>query len=184
VKILSGLYRPTSGKIMFDNVPIDDTNREWYRQHFSVVFADAFLFDRLFGWERSGLAGRAEAYLARLRLERVVKIQETGMFSTTALSHGQRKRLALLVAYLENRPIYIFDELAADQEPEFKRTFYLKLLPELKAEGKTVLVVTHDAFEGIADRVLRLDSGHLTDWQASDAPELAVRFAETATPAK
>jgi putative ATP-binding cassette transporter len=184
VKILCALYRPTSGKIIFGGIAIDDTNREWYRQHFSVVFADAFLFDRLFAFAHAGLSDQVEAILARLRLNRIVKVNASGVFSTTALSHGQRKRLALLVAFLENRPIYIFDELAADQDPEFKKTFYLELLPQLKEEGKTVLVVTHDWFHGIADRVLRLDGGQLTDWRPPDNREVAHQFPEVTIPVK
>src|SRR6185436_1599399 len=80
--------------------------------------------------------------------------------STTALSQGQRKRLALLTAYLENRPFYLFDEWASDQDPLFKDIFYRQLLPELKARGKTVLVITHDdRYFHLADRIIKLDYG-------------------------
>jgi putative ATP-binding cassette transporter len=83
-----------------------------------------------------------------------------GAFSTRSLSTGQRKRLALVVAYLEDRPLYLFDEWAADQDPAFKAVFYEQLLPELRARGKTVIVVTHDdRYFSIADRVLKLENG-------------------------
>ena len=92
----------------------------------------------------------------------VVCKKRVGPFSTTDLSQGQRKRLALLTAYLEDRPIYLFDEWAADQDPVFKKVFYTQLLPELKARGKAVLVISHDErYFGMADRVLRLDYGKL-----------------------
>jgi putative ATP-binding cassette transporter len=88
-----------------------------------------------------------------------VKINQ-GKLSTTALSHGQRKRLALLTAYLEDRPIYLFDEWAADQDPHFKNVFYLELLPELKARNKTVFVISHDdRYYHLADRVIKFDMG-------------------------
>lgn len=165
VKILSGLYYPDSGQVVFDDIVIDHTNIEWYRQHLSVVFSDVFLFDRLFGLEDPDLQTRANRYLARLRLDRFVTVKN-GALSTTDLSHGQRKRLALLIAYLEDRPLYIFDEWAADQDPEFKKTFYLELIPELKAAGKTIIVVTHDAhYFRVADRVVRLEEGRLVDWE-------------------
>jgi putative ATP-binding cassette transporter len=83
-----------------------------------------------------------------------------GKFSTITLSTGQRKRLALVSSYLEDRPIYLFDEWAADQDPVFKRIFYTELLPELKARGKTVLVITHDdAYFSCADRIIKLQDG-------------------------
>ena len=84
------------------------------------------------------------------------------MLSTTELSAGQRKRLALLVAYLEDRPIYVFDEWAADQDPSYKAVFYERLLPELKARGKTIVVITHDdRYFHVADRCVELDAGQL-----------------------
>jgi len=58
--------------------------------------------------------------------------------------------------------VYLFDEWAADQDPVFKKVFYTQLLPELKARGKAVLVISHDErYFGAADRVIRLDYGKL-----------------------
>ncbi len=85
-----------------------------------------------------------------------------GKFSTIDLSAGQKKRLALVSAYLEDRSIYLFDEWAADQDPAFKRVFYTELLPELKARGKTVIVISHDdAYFGCADRIIKLADGNV-----------------------
>ena len=87
---------------------------------------------------------------------------EGGTLSTIELSQGQRKRLALLSAYLENRPIYLFDEWAADQDPQFKEVFYRELLPGLQRRGKTVFVITHDDhYFHLADRILKLDYGKI-----------------------
>jgi putative ATP-binding cassette transporter len=95
-----------------------------------------------------------------------VSISE-GTLSTTQLSQGQRKRLALLTAYLEDRPIYVFDEWAADQDPTFKRIFYEQLLPDLKHRGKAVLVITHDdRYFPLADRIVRLENGQLLQDEA------------------
>ena len=134
-------------------------NREWYRQHFSVVFSDFYLFERLLGLDNTGLDTQAQDYLKQLQLERKVKI-ENGKLSTTALSQGQRKRLALLTAYLEDRPIYLFDEWAADQDPLFKEIFYTQFLPKLRDKGKTVLVISHDdRYFHLADRIVKLNYG-------------------------
>jgi putative ATP-binding cassette transporter len=85
-----------------------------------------------------------------------------GVLSTINVSQGQRKRLALLTAYLEDRAIYLFDEWAADQDPVFKEIFYHQLLPELKARGKTVIVISHDdRYYHVADRIIKLDYGRI-----------------------
>jgi len=140
---------------------VADDGRERYRQHFAAVFSEFYLFDRLLGVETADVDARARAYLSALHLTHKVKVTD-GVLSTTELSRGQRKRLALLTAYLEDRPIYVFDEWAADQDPQFKEIFYRQLLPELKARGKTVLVISHDdRYFPVADRILRLEDGRL-----------------------
>src|SRR5947209_2259967 len=161
VKLLIGLYQPEKGRLLLDGEPIGDHNREMYRQYFSAVFSDFYLFDELLGLIKPKLDNQAREFLARLKLSHKVQIVD-GKLSTTELSQGQRKRLALLTAYLEDRPIYIFDEWAADQDPQFKSVFYLQLLPELKRNGKTVLVISHDdRYYGVADRIIKLDDGQL-----------------------
>jgi len=158
-KLITGLYVPEAGEIRFNCTPITDDNREWYRQHFSVVFADFYLFERLLGIGSHDLDVQAQNYLHQLQLEHKVQVND-GVLSTTALSQGQRKRLALLTAYLEDRPIYLFDEWASDQDPFFREIFYKQLLPELKQKGKTVLAISHDErYFHLADRVIKLDYG-------------------------
>ena len=158
-KLLTGLYAPESGKIYFDDRLVDDENIESYRQLFSAVFSDFYLFDKLLGLDHGNLDEDAQHYLSQLQLTHKVQVSG-GQLSTTDLSQGQRKRLALLTAYLEDRPFYIFDEWAADQDPAFKNIFYLSLLPELKERGKTALVITHDdRYYHVADRVVKLNYG-------------------------
>jgi putative pyoverdin transport system ATP-binding/permease protein len=159
-KIVTGLYVPESGEIRLNGVPVTDTNRDDYRQLFSCVFGDFYLFENLLGFD-PGIDAQAREYLEKLHLNHKVSVVD-GALSTTALSQGQRKRLALLTAYLEDRPFYVFDEWASDQDPYFKNIFYTELLPELKLRGKTVLVITHDdRFFHLADRLIKLDYGKL-----------------------
>jgi putative ATP-binding cassette transporter len=158
-KLITGLYQPESGAIAIDGISITAENQEWYRQHFSVVFADFYLFARLLGLDSPDLENQAVHYLKQLQLDHKVSVVE-GKLSTTALSQGQRKRLALLTAYLEDRPIYLFDEWASDQDPIFKDLFYRELLPELRDRGKTILVITHDDhYFHLGDRLIKLDYG-------------------------
>jgi putative ATP-binding cassette transporter len=172
-KLLVGLYAPAGGEVRLDGRPVGDADRESYRQLFSAVFADGYLFDRLLGLDLPGLDAKAHAYLARLELAHKVRI-EGGALSTTDLSQGQRKRLALLCAYLEDRPVYVFDEWAADQDPRFREVFYTELLPELKARGKAVLVISHDErYFRVADRVVKLDYGQLREMRHDHHDRLA-----------
>jgi putative ATP-binding cassette transporter len=160
-KLITGLYIPENGEILLDRELISEQNREWYRQHFSVVFSDFYLFEELLGSENTGVEIQVQKYLKRLQLDHKVKV-ENGQLSTTALSQGQRKRLALLTAYLEDRPIYLFDEWAADQDPVFKEVFYTQLLPELREQGKTAIVISHDdRYFHLADRIVKLDYGKI-----------------------
>ena len=162
-KLLCGLYIPESGSLVLDGKPVTDQTRDQYRQLFSVVFSDFYLFEKLLGLNAKNLDTRAAHYIARLQLEHKVEVRD-GQLSTVDLSQGQRKRLALLTAYLEDRPVYIFDEWAADQDPVFREIFYYELLPELKARGKTVVVISHDdRYYGMADRILKLDYGQLAE---------------------
>lgn len=158
-KLLVGLYIPQQGEIRLDGQPITDESRDDYRQLFSVVFSDFYLFANLLGLSDFNIDTKAQEYLEKLQLDRCVQIKERTL-STLELSQGQRKRLALLTAYLEDRPIYVFDEWAADQDPQFKQVFYFELLGRLKAAGKTAIVISHDdRYYHVADRIIKLNYG-------------------------
>lgn len=161
-KLLCGLYVPSSGAIRFRGRDVTADVIDDYRQFFSAIFSDFYLFETLLGLDGEEVDDRSRKYLRDMGLDKRVSIAD-GKFSTINLSQGQRKRLALLVAYLEDRPIYLFDEWAADQDPHFKETFYRSLLPDLKERGKTVILISHDdRFYDVGDRIITLDSGVIT----------------------
>ncbi len=163
VELICGLYKPDSGVVRLDGRVLEDQDREAYRQLFSVVFADGHLFPDLQGLRGDGIESRACYGLERLGLADRVSVRGSS-FSTVELSQGQRRRLALLGALLEDRPIYIFDEWAANQDPSFKHMFYHTLLRELRVAGKALLVISHDENHfDIADRVIRLQDGRLIE---------------------
>jgi putative ATP-binding cassette transporter len=170
-KLLAGLYEPEAGAILVDGVAIDDQRREAYRHLFSAVFSDFYLFERLLGADL--LEEDARRYLVELQLSHKVRVEE-GKLSTVELSSGQRRRLALLGVYLERRSICIFDEWASDQDPIFKEVFYRQVLPDLQAQGRTLVVVTHDdRYFGVADRILKLEDGKLVPTSLPPAMNVA-----------
>jgi putative ATP-binding cassette transporter len=171
IKLLCGLYVPQSGELRYNGVPVTNENREDYRSQFAAVFSDFFLSDMIARTPSPELDTLAERYLKEFLLAHKVQVRN-GMFSTTDLSQGQRKRLALVGACLEDKPIYIFDEWAADQDASFRQKFYYEILPKLKRKGKTLFVISHDQqYFSQADRLIVLEEGRL--WKdTSDAEQL------------
>lgn len=157
IKLLCGLYRPIAGTIRVDGVEIAPTSQ---RSLFGGVFSDFTLFERLYGLQDIDEAAAA-GLLEKFGLARVTVLRN-GRFSTRDLSTGQRKRLALVVTVLENRPIMLFDEWAADQDPEFREYFYRHILPEQRARGATIIAVTHDdRYFDCADRIIEVEDGRI-----------------------
>lgn len=158
IKLLLGLYAPQSGSIELNGQAVTAATRDDYRQIFTTIFADYYLFDDVIQGDKP-VPEDAGRYLKRLEIDHKVSIRE-GVFSTTDLSTGQRKRLALVSAWLEERPVLVFDEWAADQDPTFRRIFYTELLPDLKRLGKTIIVISHDdRYFDSADQLIRLQAG-------------------------
>ncbi len=163
-KLILGLYAPENGRVIWNGEIVRDDNREQYRENFGAVFSDFHLFKDL---PCKISAEKAVSLLEKLKLSHKVKIIEN-RFSTLQLSQGQRKRLALLAVYAQNKPVYLFDEWAADQDPLFKEIFYLEMLPELKSSGKTIMAITHDEkYFHLADRLIKIENGRII----SDTPQ-------------
>ncbi len=163
LKLVTGLYRPAKGEIIIDGVPVRGSTMQEYRELYSAIFADFHLFEKLYGI-RDYEPIIIEDLLREMRLSDKTSF-ENGQFTNINLSTGQKKRIAMIVSRLENREIYIFDEWAADQDPQFREYYYYELLPELKRAGKTVIVVSHDdsKYYATADRVYKMNMGQLTD---------------------
>ncbi len=167
INLLTRLYEPDAGEIRWDGQPVGRENAADYRNLFSTIFADFHLFDRLYGLEDIS-AERVAALLAEMQLSDKTRFDD-GRFSTQELSTGQRKRLAMVAAQLEDKQVFLFDEWAADQDPEFRRYFYDHLLPGLKAAGRTLIVVTHDdRYFHIADRIVTMEEGQILRVETTD----------------
>ncbi|NDZ18040.1 cyclic peptide transporter [Variovorax sp. WS11] len=175
IKLLLGLYPPQEGELRLDGKPVTPQTRDDYRQLFTTVFADFYLFEDLAANGEGGamdtMPQAALPYLERLEIAHKVSVKD-GAFSTVDLSTGQRKRLALVHAYMEGRPVLVFDEWAADQDPTFRHLFYTELLPELRAKGHLLVVISHDdRYFHLADRVLRMRAGRIEEDSARASPE-------------
>jgi putative ATP-binding cassette transporter len=163
LKLLTGLYYPATGFLYVDDDEIDSSNYQSYRELFAIIFTDFHLFDRLDGLGEVD-ESRLKSLLRLMELNKKTKYID-GKFTNLELSTGQKKRLAFIAAVLEDKPIYIFDELAADQDPQFRKQFYEVILPDLKKQGKTIIAVTHDdKYFHVADRVLKMEYGQLVNY--------------------
>lgn len=157
-KIITGLYRAKSGEILLNGHLISAGELE---QKFSAIFVDFHLFDKIYGIDYETKREDIQKYMEIMQLSDKTKLQD-GCFSTTELSTGQKKRLALTISYTEDRPCYLFDEWAADQDQDFKEFFYKKLLPELAQRGKCVIVISHDdRYFDAADKIIKMEWGQI-----------------------
>ena len=169
-RLLTGLYRPLQGALSVDGQPITEDNRVAYRQLFSSVFTDFYLFNRLLQGDGAEVrVDEVDDWLKTLGMQNKVR-QADGRLSDIRFSQGQRKRLALLMAVMEQRDCLLLDEWAADQDPQFRQFFYHALLPRLQAQGKTIIAITHDDhYFDRADRLLKMDAGQLIELDGQSA---------------
>lgn len=163
-KLLTGLYEPKVGTVSVEGPTIKDGR---IGEYFSTVFANYHLFQKMYNVEMDGNHQKAVQNLEMLSLEDKVGVNGNE-FTTIDLSGGQRKRLALLQCYLEDSPIYLFDEIAADQDPEFRKFFYRDLLIRMKNEGKIIIAITHDDhYFDVADKIIKMDMGKIENVDAN-----------------
>ena len=163
-KIITGIFTPTTGSVKVDQQAISEVNNVDYRQLFSAIFSDQHLFKQLIGSQGNDPdMTLVTTWLHKLNLQDKVSVTDDRL-STDKLSQGQRKRLAMLLSVAEQKDILLLDEWAADQDPAFRRVFYQTLIPELKAMGKTLFIISHDdGYFEHADRLLLMKEGRLTE---------------------
>jgi putative ATP-binding cassette transporter len=157
LKLITGLYPCSSGHVYLNKKEVDIG---CYRSLFSVIFSDYHLFDRFYG-SKGVNSQKVNELIKLMHLESKVKF-ENNRFSTLNLSTGQRKRLALTMSIVADKPVAVFDEWAADQDPAFRCKFYENILPQLKKQGKAIIVISHDEkFFCQSDQIVRLDFGQI-----------------------
>lgn len=160
IKVLTGLYKPISGEILVDGEKLKSEDYESFRNMFSVIYSDFHLFENLYGVKDYN-EERIQELLCMMKIDQKVNFVD-GRFSTYNLSTGQRKRMALVLAILEDKPILVLDEWAAEQDPEFRKFFYTQIIPDLERNNKTIIMISHDEqyFE-VANSIFRLNEGQI-----------------------
>jgi len=155
--ILAGLYTPQTGEILADGVALKPSDLRAYSNNISAVFSDFYLFDYA-----TGDADIAREWLALTHLQDKVELKGA-KFSTTSLSSGQRKRLALVSVLMDGRKFLMLDEFAADLDPQFRTEFYERILPELKSRGYTIFAISHDdKYFSAADKIYKMQRGEIS----------------------
>lgn len=168
LRLLTGLYHPTAGTLNVNGEPLEPGNVDCYQEMIAAVFGDFHLFKKLYGLPNAS-AEEVQRLLEKMQIAHKTSFKN-GSLTTLRLSTGQRKRLAMVVALLEDRPIYVFDEWAADQDPEFRHYYYEELLPELKQRGKTIIAISHDdRYFHCADHVITMEYGQVRSDVQGDA---------------
>ena len=170
LKLMTGLYQPQAGQILVDvdeagrpDTTVTPANYQQYRNLFTTIFTDFHLFDKLYGIKNTDPAAINEV-LKNMELSADKTTYREGGFTNLRLSTGQKKRLALTTCIIEDKPIYIFDEVAADLDPEFRDKYYFEIIRELRARNKTVIVVSHDRYYWtVPDRLLEMANGKMRE---------------------
>lgn len=158
--LLTGLYYPENGSIYLDQNVVSPRDYSAYREMFSTIFTDFYIFKKLYGLEHID-ENEVNDLLWKMQLEKKTEYVNR-KFTNTNLSTGQRKRLAYITGLLEDKSIYVFDEWAADQDPEFRKLFYNQFIDDMRLMGKTVIAVSHDdRYFHTADRIIKMEEGKI-----------------------
>lgn len=158
--LLAGLLEKHWGELYLNGNPVSRQEGSAYRDLITTIFTDTYLFSE--NYDNFSLQENdptLQHYVKLLGLTNKIRYTKRGTMSGN-LSKGQQKRLAMILALMENKPIIVLDEWAAEQDPQFRYYFYDQLLPLLKKAGKTVIAVTHDdRYFGFADRIIEFNKG-------------------------
>lgn len=162
--LLTGLVSPRAGTILLNGEDLAGTDIQRYRDYFAAVFTDGHLFNENYDQiDLSASNTSLERLKKLLKIEDRLQVDQAKNKINHNLSKGQKKRLALIYTLLENKPVLVLDEWAAEQDPHFRRYFYTELIPLLRKEGKTVIVITHDdEYYSYASRIIKFNFGEIT----------------------
>lgn len=160
INVLTGLYKPTGGNIILNDSHHHNIENN-LQNSMTAIFTDNHIFSHNYDDYKLEQNKEYVELLKIMRLNEVIK-DDKEESARRKFSKGQGKRISMIFALLESKPILVLDEWAADQDPHFRKYFYEELIPKLKREGKTIIAVTHDdAYFNCADRILKFDYGEI-----------------------
>ena len=177
IKLLCGLYRPTSGTVYLDGRDIQSLDQRAVFREFAVVFQDVFAFsfplsdnvscvdsgredsERLRGsLEKAGLWERVQALPKGAQTFMNKDLDEAGV----ALSGGEVQKLMLARALYKDAPMVILDEPTAALDPIAESEMYERY-DEL-VQGRTAVFISHRlSSTRFCDRILFLENGRITE---------------------
>lgn len=159
INILTGLYDHKEGEISLNNEKLN--SKKTLQNLISPVFTDNYVFSHNYDNYQLENNSQYQSLLEMMEMDTVVGDTKEES-ARRNFSKGQSKRMSLIFALLEEKPILVLDEWAADQDPHFRKYFYEVLIPKFKKEGKTIIAVTHDdAYFKQADRIIKFDYGQI-----------------------
>ncbi|ASW74375.1 cyclic peptide transporter [Chryseobacterium piperi] len=171
INILTGLYDHKEGEITLNDERLQ--SKKVLQGLISPVFTDNYVFSHNYDHYQLENNKKYESLLELMEMQKVVSNTKEES-ARRNFSKGQSKRMSLIFALLEERPVLVLDEWAADQDPHFRKYFYEVLVPKFKKEGKTIIAVTHDdAYFKQADRIIKFDYGKIVS-DIKVCPELNV----------
>jgi putative ATP-binding cassette transporter len=161
MKLLTGLYYPDAGgELMINGKQVTNKTYQSYREYFTTIYTDFHLFEKPYSLQNVDPA-EINKLLKIMEIDHKTSFRDQ-KFTNIDLSTGQKKRLACIICLLEDKPIYVLDEWAADQDPEFKKYFYETFLDNMRARNKTVVAVSHDdRYFHTADRIVKMEMGKI-----------------------
>ncbi|MFK7059255.1 cyclic peptide export ABC transporter [Flavobacterium oreochromis] len=159
INVLTGLYDRVSGDIILDGKDLG--SKSDLQSLIAPVFTDNYVFSHNYDHYKLENNPEYHSLLKLMEMDKVVTDDKEDS-ARRNFSKGQSKRMSLIFALLEERPILVLDEWAADQDPYFRKYFYEELVPKFKRDGKTIIAVTHDdAYFDQADRIVKFDYGQI-----------------------
>ncbi|MGD8108879.1 ATP-binding cassette domain-containing protein [Vibrio sp. TRT 17S01] len=161
-KILSLLYRPSSGSVKLNGLLVDEENINDFRSSIRCIHFRFHIIES----SCHKLIENDNPFINKMleRLELKQFISSSGELLVHSMSDGQRRRAALILMLIDDPSFMLFDEWAADQDPSFREIFYTEILPELSKRNKMILVVSHDhSYFDFADKVFVVEDGRVSE---------------------
>ena len=178
IKCLVGLYTPTGGEILVNDVPINLISKQKYKDMYTVIFQDFIKYDytvkeniMISDINNSELEDEKVYEAARnsgisVYIEKMEQGYDTilGKYlgGDKDLSGGQWQKLAIARALFRDKEIIILDEPSSALDPLAEKEFFGKILSFSK--DKTIIFISHRMQTAkIADRILVMDKGKVIE---------------------